>query len=111
MFINGGMTDNIRPALYQAKYEVDVVNLDQDALKIVVDVAGKCCESGDIIAQDVLVPYVNSGDFIVVYATGAYTYSMSSNYNNITKPAVIFVGDNVRVVSRREKLEDLNRLF
>ena len=111
LFINGGMTDNIRPALYQAKYEVDVVNLDQNALKIVVDVAGKCCESGDIIAQDVLVPYVNSGDFIVVYATGAYTYSMSSNYNNITKPAVIFVGDNVRVVSRREKLEDLNRLF
>lgn len=111
LFINGGMTDNIRPALYQAKYEVEAVKSYENEEKIIVDVAGKCCESGDIIAKDVSVPLVSPGDFIVVYATGAYNYSMSSNYNSITKPAVVFVGNGEKVVSRKEKLEDLNRLF
>ena len=111
LFIDGGMTDNIRPALYQARYEVEPVKLHKDEEKIKVDVAGKCCESGDIIAKDVMIPVVNPGEYVVVYGTGAYNHSMSSNYNSITKPAVIFVSDEIKVVSRREKLEDLNRLF
>lgn len=111
LFINGGMTDNIRPALYQAKYEVEVVKLNSEAEKVVVDVVGKCCESGDFIAKDVTIPTTNPGDYLVVYGTGAYTYSMSSNYNNLIKPCVIFVSDEVKVVSRREEINDLNRLF
>lgn len=111
LFINGGMTDNIRPALYQAKYAVDVVNKINNDKNLKVDVAGKCCESGDLIATDVMIPEAVPGDILVVYTTGAYTYSMSSNYNSITKPAVIFVGDDVKVVSKREQLEDLTRLF
>ncbi len=111
LFINGGMTDNIRPALYQAKYEVAIANKIEQKKELLVDVAGKCCESGDIIAQDALIPLPSKDDILVVYATGAYTYSMSSNYNNILKPAVIFVGDKVKVVSKRETLDDLAHLF
>lgn len=111
LFIDGGMTDNIRPALYQAKYEIETVKSHENEEMIKVDVAGKCCESGDIIAKDVMIPVVNPGEYVVVYGTGAYNHSMSSNYNSITKPAVIFVGDEIKVVSRRETLEDLNRLF
>lgn len=111
LFINGGMTDNIRPALYEATYECDIANKMNDEKSILVDVAGKCCESGDIIRRNVLVPQIDEGDYLIVYATGAYTYSMSSNYNNLLKPAVIMVGNNVKVISRREKLEDLYRLF
>lgn len=105
LFINGGMTDNIRPALYSAKYSVEVT--PKNIEKIVVDVAGKCCESGDIIAHNQLIDVPKSGDILVVYATGAYTYSMSSNYNGQLKPAVILVGDKVTLISKREKLSDL----
>lgn len=111
LFINGGMTDNIRPALYQAKYEVEIANKIAFPKDLIVDVAGKCCESGDIIAHDVAIAHPDNGDTLVVYATGAYTYSMASNYNNILKPAVIFVGDKVEIVSHREELSDLNKLF
>ena len=111
LFIDGGMTDNIRPALYQATYEVDVVNKTTLKKEILVDVVGKCCESGDIIRQDVLVPYVTDQDHLIVYATGAYNYSMFSNYNNMLKPALICVGDNIEVWSKREELKDLIRLF
>ena len=105
------MTDNIRPALYQATYELDVVNKTTLKKEILVDVVGKCCESGDIIRQDVLVPYVTDQDHLIVYATGAYNYSMFSNYNNMLKPALICVGDNIEVWSKREELKDLIRLF
>ena len=111
LFINGGMTDNIRPALYQAKYAVDIVNKAENEKNLMVDIAGKCCESGDLIATDTMIPQAEPGDILAVYTTGAYTYSMSSNYNSITKPAVIFVGKDVKIVSKREKLEDLTRLF
>ena len=111
LFINGGMTDNIRPALYQAKYAVDIVNKAENEKNLKVDIAGKCCESGDLIATDTMIPQAEPGDILAVYTTGAYTYSMSSNYNSITKPAVIFVGKDVKIVSKREKLEDLTRLF
>lgn len=111
LFIDGGMTDNIRPALYDAIYECDIVNKMNQRKEIVVDVVGKACESGDIIRENVESVLVENGDILVVYATGAYNYSMSSNYNNHLKPAVIVVGDDIKVISRRETLEDLCRFF
>lgn len=111
LFIDGGMTDNIRPALYDARYECDIVTKMNDEKNILVDVVGKCCESGDIIRKDVLVPKIENGDVLMVYATGAYNYSMSSNYNSHLKPAVIMIGNDVKVISRRETLDDLMKLF
>lgn len=111
LFIDGGMTDNIRPALYDATYECDIVNKMEDNKEILVDVVGKCCESGDIIRENVLVPQIEKDDILVVYATGAYNHSMSSNYNNHLKPAVVSVGETVKLVSRRESLDDLCKLF
>ena len=98
-------------SIYGATYECDIANKMNAPKEILVDVAGKCCESGDIIRKDVLIPNVESGDIMLVYATGAYNYSMFSNYNNMLKPAVILVGSNVKVISRRETLEDLCKLF
>ncbi len=111
LFIDGGMTDNIRPALYGATYECDIASKMDSKKDLLVDVVGKCCESGDIIRQDVMLPMIDENDILIVYATGAYNYSMSSNYNNLLKPAVILVGKDVKIISRREKLEDLMRLF
>lgn len=111
LFIDGGMTDNIRPSLYQAKYEVAIAGKVENEKNVIVDIAGKCCESGDIIAYDVMLPTPEVGDILVTFATGAYTYSMASNYNNNLKPMVIFVGDKVKIVSKRESLDDLNKLF
>ena len=111
LFVDGGMTDNIRPALYDATYECDIVNKMEDNKEILVDVVGKCCESGDIIRKNVLVPQIEKDDILVVYATGAYNHSMSSNYNNHLKPAVVSVGETVKLVSRRESLDDLCKLF
>ncbi len=111
LFIDGGMTDNIRPALYNATYECDIVDKMNDVKEIVVDVVGKACESGDIIRENVKVADVKQNDILVIYATGAYNYSMASNYNNHLKPAVIVVSDDIKVISRRETLEDLCRFF
>lgn len=93
IFIDGGMADNIRPALYQADYAMDVatkMNLDKTE---VVTVAGKCCESGDILAEDIKLQPSEKGDILAVYTTGAYGYSMSSNYNKLLTPGVVFVKD------------------
>ena len=112
LLVDGGMTDNIRPALYQAIYEVDVVNKMNEKKTINVDVVGKCCESGDFIRKDVMIPDVASSDLLIVYNTGAYNYAMASNYNNQLKPALLRVSeDKVIVASRREELSDLMRLF
>ena len=112
LFIDGGMTDNIRPALYQATYEVDIVNKLHEKKQNLVDIVGKCCESGDIIRKNVLVPDTQSGDLLMVYDTGAYTYAMSSNYNNLTKPAMIRVSkEEVKLVCHKETLKDLMRLM
>lgn len=108
VFIDGGMPDNIRPALYQAKYSVDIANHIKNDKEELCDVVGKCCESGDIIATDVALGEVSDGDTIIVYSTGAYCYSMSMNYNGLTRGAVIFVNDDkVRVAIRKETPEDL----
>jgi len=108
--VDGGMTDNPRPALYQAKYEAALANRMNDAAVEKVSIAGKCCESGDMLIWDLELPTAKSGDILAVSSTGAYNYSMSSNYNRNLKPAVVFVADGkAKVVVRRETFEDLVR--
>lgn len=107
-FVDGGMTDNIRPALYQAKYDCNIVGRENDEKTVRATVAGKCCESGDLLIEDAMLPQAQSGDRLVVYTTGAYGYSMSSNYNKACVPAVVFVdGDRAREVVRRQTYADL----
>lgn len=107
-FVDGGMADNIRPALYQALYSLDVANNVESNEKKTINVVGKCCESGDIVRKGIELPVVNVGDTLVVYSTGAYCYSMSMNYNGLTRGGVIFV-DNEKVyeVIKRQSLENL----
>jgi diaminopimelate decarboxylase len=108
--IDGGMTDNIRPALYGARYECLVANKADGPRTEVVTVAGKHCETGDLIARDVPIQPVETGDVLAVCATGAYCQSMSSNYNKQVRPGVVFVRDGeARVVVRRETYDDLLR--
>ena len=108
--VDGGMTDNIRPALYGARYECLVANKAGQPRTEVVTIAGKHCETGDLIAKDTPLQTVDSGDVIAVCATGAYCHSMSSNYNKQVRPGVVFVADGTwRWVVRRETYEDLLR--
>jgi diaminopimelate decarboxylase len=108
--IDGGMTDNIRPALYGARYECFVANKADGPRAEVVTIAGKHCETGDLIARDVPIQSVETGDILCVAATGAYCQSMSSNYNKQVRPGVVFVSDGAaRVVVRRETYDDLLR--
>ncbi len=108
--VDGGMSDNIRPALYQAKYEARLANRMNDEAKEEVAIAGKCCESGDMLIWDLPLPPIEHGDLLAVFCTGAYGYSMSNNYNRIPRPAVVFVENGEsRLVVRRESLDDLIR--
>lgn len=106
--IDGGMTDNIRTSLYGSKYEVTIANKMNEKASELVTIAGKCCESGDIIAKDVLIAKPELGDILAVSCTGAYHYSMASNYNHMPRPAVVFVKDGQsKVAIKRESYEDL----
>ena len=106
--VDGGMTDNPRYALYGAQYEAIVANRASSAVEQSVCLAGKCCESGDIVIKQAQLAACDSGDLIAVFGTGAYNYSMASNYNRITRPAVVAVSKgNSRLVVRRETFEDL----
>lgn len=108
--VDGGMTDNIRPALYGARYECLVANKANEPRTETVTVAGKHCETGDLIARDTQLQPVEPGDVLCVCATGAYCRSMASNYNQQVRPAVVFVrGGEARVVVRRETYDDLMR--
>lgn len=108
--VDGGMTDNPRPALYQAKYEMALANKMSATDQIVASVAGKCCESGDMLIWDMSMPWVETGDILAVASTGAYNYSMASNYNRLTKPAVVLVkGGQAHVIVERETFADLIR--
>ena len=113
--VDGGMADNPRVALYQAEYKaVKVTDPQAEAYNregnTHVSVVGKCCESGDILIEDAKIPYLKAGDVIALYNTGAYTFSMSSNYNCLRRPAVIFVEDgNYRLVVERQSFDDLIR--
>ncbi len=111
LFVDGGMADNIRPALYGAKYKCAVANKMDAPCEEIVTISGKCCESGDILIEDVCLPKTEKGDLLAVFTTGAYGYSMASNYNRLGLPAVTFVKDGkARVVLKRQSYEDMRRL-
>lgn len=108
--IDGGMGDNPRYALYQSRYDVEVANKANLPKTETVTVAGKCCETGDLIGEGMPIQPVEPGDILAVLATGAYNYSMSSNYNRIPKPPVVMIRDGKsRVVVKRETFEDIVR--
>lgn len=108
--VDGGMCDNPRYALYKSEYEAVVANKANEERTEKVTIAGKCCESGDLIGENMPLQHAESGDIIAVCATGAYNYSMSSNYNRIPKPAVVFVNEGKsRIGVKRETLEDIIR--
>ncbi len=109
--VDGGMSDNIRPALYQAKYDAAVANKMTDIANTLYTVAGKCCESGDKLIESINLPAVEAGDTLAVFCTGAYGYSMASNYNRLPRPAVVFAeAGKHRMIIKRETYEDLVRL-
>jgi diaminopimelate decarboxylase len=109
--VDGGMSDNIRPALYEARYEAMLANRMSARTGPRVTLAGKHCESGDVLIKDVHMPEdIAPGDVVCIPATGAYTFSMASNYNRVPRPPVVMVHDgNVTEIVRRETYEDLLR--
>lgn len=108
--IDGGMSDNPRYALYGSKYTVLCANKMNEKADYECTIAGRLCESGDLIQENVLIPSVKRGDNIAVLVTGAYNYSMASNYNRVPRPLVLLLGENERVAIRRESFEDVSRL-
>lgn len=108
--VDGGMGDNPRYALYKSKYDFVNALRASEPKSETVTVAGKCCESGDLLGEGAPIQHTEEGDIIAVLATGAYNYSMSSNYNRIPKPPVVMVKDGTsRVIVKRETLEDIVR--
>ena len=106
--IDGGMTDNPRYALYQSQYSIYNADRPNDEADYVCTIAGRCCESGDLIAEGVKIARPVRGEHIAVAVTGAYNYSMASNYNRIPRPAVVFISDGSdRLAIRRESYEDM----
>jgi diaminopimelate decarboxylase len=104
--VDGGMSDNLRPMLYGARYEAEIA--DRFGGGTVCTIAGKHCESGDILQRDVELNDPRPGDLLVMPATGAYGHAMANNYNGIPRPPVIFCeGGDARAVVRRESYEDL----
>lgn len=109
--VDGGMSDNIRPALYEAKYEAVLANRVKDPVEETVSIAGKCCESGDMLIWDLPLPKAKTGDLLAMFCTGAYGYSMANNYNRIPRPPVVFAENGeARLVIRRETFDDLIKL-
>lgn len=108
--VDGGMFDNPRYALYGSKYAVKVANRPNDVADEVVTIAGKCCESGDVLAVDVSLPRVSRGDVLAVFSTGAYNYSMSSNYNrNLVPPVVLVCDGKADYIVKPQTYDDLIR--
>jgi diaminopimelate decarboxylase len=106
--VDGGMYENPRPALYQARYAARLAERLNDPATTRVAIAGRCCESGDVLVWDAVLPPPRPGDLLVVFSTGAYNYSMASNYNRYPRPGVVFVRDGTaRVVVERETVDDL----
>lgn len=107
--VDGGMADNPRPSMYQAKYEAQVANRKEGKQELVT-VAGKFCESGDILIKDIELIEPKAGDILCVYDTGAYCYSMSSNYNSAKKPAMVLVNNGKsQIIVKRQTLEQLTQ--
>lgn len=108
--VDGGMTDNPRYALYQAEYTVLVANKADQKADFKATIAGKCCESGDLIQENIMIQKPEPGDIAAVLSTGAYNYSMASNYNRNPKPAVVMIrSGEPRLIVKRETYEDLVR--
>ncbi|EFS02677.1 diaminopimelate decarboxylase, partial [Listeria seeligeri FSL S4-171] len=106
--VDGGMSDNIRPALYDAHYDAVLAANPEKVPEETVAIAGKCCESGDMLIWDLPLPKSNAGEILAVFCTGAYGYAMASNYNRIPRPPVVFVEDGVdKLVVARETYENL----
>lgn len=106
--VDGGMSDNVRPSMYQAEYTAQVANKPNAENTEKVTVAGRFCESGDILIKDVELPELEEGDILCVYNTGAYNYSMASNYNRVPKPAMVLVNNSQSdIIVKRETLDDL----
>ena len=106
--VDGGMSDNPRYALYDADYTFVIANKADKPQNYLATIAGKCCESGDLLAENVEIAKPKKGDILAVLATGAYNYSMASNYNRIPRPAVVMVKDNTdRLIVKRESYEDI----
>lgn len=109
--VDGGMTDNLRPALYKAKYTGVLANRANDAVKKEYSIAGKCCESGDMLIWDLPLPTPDTNDILAIFSTGAYGYAMANNYNRIPRPPVVFVENGQDFLAvERESYADLLRL-
>jgi diaminopimelate decarboxylase len=109
--VDGGMADNIRPALYGARYSAQLANRDASGVPVeTVTIAGKFCESGDVLIEDAVLPVLETGDLLAVPMAGAYCLAMASNYNLAPRPAAVLVNDGeVRVIRRRESYDDVLR--
>ena len=106
--IDGGMTDNPRYALYQAEYTICAPEKMLEEKSECITLAGRSCESGDLIGKDLMLQKVKKGDLVAVFTTGAYNYSMASNYNRVPRPPVVMVsGGKSKLVIRRETYEDI----
>ena len=106
--IDGGMADNPRPSMYQAEYFAQVANKPKHENIEKVTIAGRFCESGDILINEIELPKLETGDILCVYNTGAYNYSMASNYNKVEKPAMVLVNNSLSdIIVNRETLDDL----
>ena len=106
--VDGGMADNPRYALYQSDYEVMIANKASEEKTYKATIAGRCCESGDLIQENTMIQETQPGDILAVLSTGAYNYSMSLHYNRLTNPAVVMVKDNKsRTIINRETYDDL----
>lgn len=108
--IDGGMSDNPRYALYGSAYTVLCANKMNESADYECTIAGRLCESGDLIQENVKIPRVQRGDNIAVLVTGAYNYAMASNYNRVPRPAVVLLGETDRLAIRRETFDDVSRL-
>ncbi len=106
--VDGGMGDNPRYILYESRYDAVLANKATAERSENVTIAGKCCESGDIIIKDIMMPKAEKGDLLAVLATGAYNYSMASNYNRIPRPPIVMAKDGrSKIVVKRESYEDI----
>lgn len=106
--VDGGMADNARPSMYQAEYSAQIANKPNLELAQTVTIAGRFCESGDILIKNIKLPKIEKGDVLCVYNTGAYNYSMASNYNRVQKPAMVLVNNSQSdIIIERESLKDL----
>ena len=108
--VDGGMADNIRPAMYDARYEALLANRADSEPSERVNIAGKYCESGDVLIRDIELPKLAAGDLLALPASGAYCLAMASNYNMALRPPIVVVNNgSARLVRRRETYEDLLR--